>query len=111
MGQRGACARKRPFDVHRLTSLTCSARFSYGSPSGSAVPIGEIGGGRERPPFLLPGSGTGVLRNSHLRNTPWGGRSRPLIPADCFFNFRNPFTVKELWIFQRRSSPQFFQPI
>ena len=28
------------------------------------------------PPFLLPGSGTGALCNSHLRNTPWGGRSR-----------------------------------
>ncbi len=37
-----------------------------------SVPIGEIGGGRERPPFLPPGSGAGALRNSHLRNTPWG---------------------------------------
>ena len=25
------------------------------------------------PPFLLPGAGAGVLRDSHLRNTPWGG--------------------------------------
>ena len=32
------------------------------------------------PPFLLPGAGAGVLRNSHLRNTPWGGRSRPNYP-------------------------------
>ena len=32
------------------------------------------------PPFLLPGAGAGVLRNSHLRNTPWGGRSRPKYP-------------------------------
>ena len=28
------------------------------------------------PPFLLPGAGAGVWRNSHLHNTPWGGRSR-----------------------------------
>ena len=34
------------------------------------------------PPFLLPGAGAGVLRNSHLRNTPWGGRSRPKYPAE-----------------------------
>ena len=32
------------------------------------------------PPFLLPGAGAGVLRDSHLRNTPWGGRSRPNYP-------------------------------
>ncbi len=32
------------------------------------------------PPFLLPGAGAGVLRNSHLRNTPWWGRSRPKYP-------------------------------
>ena len=24
------------------------------------------------PPFFLPGAGAGVLRNLHLRNTPWG---------------------------------------
>ena len=46
----------------------------------SPCPIGEIGGGRERPPFLLPGAGAGALRNSHLHNTPWGGRSRPKYP-------------------------------
>ena len=28
------------------------------------------------PPFFLPGAGAGVLRNSQLRSTPWGGRSR-----------------------------------
>ena len=28
------------------------------------------------PPFLLPVSGTAALRKSHLRNAPWGGRSR-----------------------------------
>ena len=33
------------------------------------------------PPFLLPGAGAGALRNSHLRNTPWGGRSRPNSPC------------------------------
>ncbi len=33
------------------------------------------------PPFLLPVSGTGALRNSHLRNTPWGGRSRLIDPC------------------------------
>ena len=32
------------------------------------------------PPFLLPGSGTVVLRNSHLRSTPWEGRSRLIHP-------------------------------
>ena len=33
------------------------------------------------PPFLLPGAGAGVLRHSHLRNTPWGGRSRLNYPC------------------------------
>ena len=28
------------------------------------------------PPFFPPGAGAGVLRKLHLRNTPWGGRSR-----------------------------------
>ena len=28
------------------------------------------------PPFLVPESGTAGLRKSHLRNTPWEGRSR-----------------------------------
>ena len=37
MGQRGACAQKRLFDVHRHFSLTCCSRCSYGVPSGSAV--------------------------------------------------------------------------
>ncbi len=32
------------------------------------------------PPFFVPGAGAGVLRNSHLRSTPWGGRSRPNYP-------------------------------
>ena len=32
--------------------------MSYGHIPGSAVPIGEIGGGRERPPFLDLSIGT-----------------------------------------------------
>ena len=32
------------------------------------------------PPFSLPGSGAAALRNLHLRNTPWEGRSRPINP-------------------------------
>ena len=54
--------------------------MSYGHIPGFDVPLGEIEGGRERPPFLLPGSGTAALRKSHLPNTPWGGRSRPNYP-------------------------------
>ena len=30
------------------------------------------------------------------------------IPADCFYNFRKPFTIKELCIFRIRSSPHSF---
>ena len=56
MGPWGACAQKRRFDVHRYFSLTCCSHCSYDALRGSAVPIGEIGGGRERPPFLPPGS-------------------------------------------------------
>ena len=33
------------------------------------------------PPFMLPGAGTAVLRNSHLRNTPWGVAPVSIIPA------------------------------
>ena len=33
------------------------------------------------PPFSLPGSGAAALRNLHLRNTPWEGRSRPNDPC------------------------------
>ena len=46
---------------------------------GFAVQIGEIAGGRECPPFSLPGSGKVVLCNSHWR-TPWEDRSRPIDP-------------------------------
>ena len=33
------------------------------------------------PPFLLPGSGAGALRNSHLHNTPWGVAPVQIIPG------------------------------
>lgn len=33
------------------------------------------------PPFLLPGSGKAVLRNSHLRNTPLGVAPVQIIPC------------------------------
>ena len=42
MGQRGACARKRPFDVRGHLSLTCYARCSCCPTRGSAVPIGAF---------------------------------------------------------------------
>ena len=42
MGQWGACARKRPFDVHGHNSLTCGPRVGYGSLRRSAVLIGEF---------------------------------------------------------------------
>ena len=81
MGQRGACARKRLFDVHGHFSLTGSARFGYGSPRGVAVPNGEFGGGRERPP-VLP---TGSAQRSRLTCTgvpaPVGVAPVPMIPA------------------------------
>ena len=34
------------------------------------------------PPFLLPGAGAGVLRHSHLRNTPWGVAPVAIILAE-----------------------------
>ena len=65
MGQRGACAQMRPFDVHGHFSLTCCPRFSYGSPSGLAVPIGEFGGGRERPPLFASRIGNAGQADVH----------------------------------------------
>ena len=55
MGQEGACARKRSFDVHGHFSLTCCPCGSYASTHGSDVP----NGGERRwtgatPPFCLP---------------------------------------------------------
>ena len=56
--------------------------MNYEHIPGSAVLLGEIGGGRERPPpFLLPGSGTAALRKSHLRNAAGGVAPVPLIPG------------------------------
>ena len=54
MGQRGACAENGSFDVHGHFSLTCCPRCGCGSARDLAVPIGEFGGGRERPPPFLP---------------------------------------------------------
>ena len=56
MGQANPCAQMRYFDVHGHVYLNCCPRVSYGSPRGFTVPVGEIGSGRERPPFLPPGS-------------------------------------------------------
>ena len=50
MGTTGGMCRKEAFSMCTDTfSLTCSARFGYGSPRGVAVPNGEFGGGREYP--------------------------------------------------------------
>ena len=67
MGQWGACARKKPFDVHGNYPLTCCNRWCYGAPRGSAVSIGEIGCGRERPPFFTSRIGTAGLADVHCR--------------------------------------------
>ena len=56
--------------------LVVTARFPD---AGARTGKTEVDG--SAPPFLLPGAGAGVLRNSHLRNTPWGGRSRPNFPC------------------------------
>lgn len=69
--------------MHGHVYLNYCLRVSYGSPRGLSVPLGEFGSGRERPPFFLPVAGTAALRNLHLRNTPWGGRSRPSILAEA----------------------------
>ena len=81
MGQWGACARKRLFDVHGHFSLTCSVRFGYGSPRGVAAPHGEIGGGRERPPLFASRIGKTVPADVHWRAIALGGRSRLNYPC------------------------------
>ena len=81
MGQRGACAQERPFDVHGHFSLTCCARFGYASARGSAVPIGEFGGGRERPPLFASRIGTAGQADVHLRAIASEGRSRLNYPC------------------------------
>ena len=47
---------------------------------GSAVPLGEIGGGRE-PPLFASRIGTAVWRNLHLRSAPRGGAPVSMIPG------------------------------
>ena len=47
-------------------------------PPGGRTGKAEVDG--SDPPFLPPSAGAGVLRNSHLRSTPWGGRSRRNYP-------------------------------
>ncbi len=54
------------------------------------------------PPFLPPGAGAGVLRDSHLRNTPWGGRSRRIDPCG-----KAPAKISEDLL---RSSKEFIPP-
>ena len=80
MGQRGACARKRPFGVHGHFSPTCCARFSYGSPRGLHLPLGESGNGRERPPLFASRIGNAGQADVHGRAIAWEGRSRPINP-------------------------------
>ena len=80
MGQRGACARKSPFDVHGHISLAYCTRRSCGSGRDSAVPIGEFGGGRERPPLFASRIGNAGQADVHLRAIAWEGRSRPINP-------------------------------
>ena len=50
----------------------------YSRPPGGRTGKTEVDG--SDPPFFLPGAGAGVLRNLHLRNIPWGGRSRLIDP-------------------------------
>ena len=76
MGQRGACARKRPFDVRGHLSLTGCARCSCCPTRGSAVPIGAFCGGRERPPLFASRIGTAGQADVHCRAIALGGRSR-----------------------------------
>ena len=76
----GGFTKSRPGDSQiRFPDLVSFQSVTAPLPA-TGWPLGEIGGGRERPPFLLPGAGAGVLRNSHLRNTPGGGRSRRNYP-------------------------------
>ncbi len=80
MGQRGACARKRPYDVRGHFSLTCCDRFSYAYTRGFYVPIVDFGGGRERPPFFVARIGHGGVAQFTFAQRHLGGRSRPNYP-------------------------------
>ena len=66
--------------MHGRFPLTRCLRSGYGSSGGLAVPNGEFGGGRERPPFLPPGSALWGQDNVHWRAIAWEGRSRPINP-------------------------------
>ena len=66
--------------MHGHFSLTYCPRCSCGSTRGSAVPIGEFGGGRERPPFFASRIGTAGQADVHWRALAWEGRSRPINP-------------------------------
>ena len=81
MGQRGVCARTSPFNVHGHFSLSLCPLYGYGSTPGLAVPIGDFGNGRERPPFFASRIGTVGWRTLQSRGTPWEGRSRPKNPC------------------------------
>ena len=82
MGQRGACARKRLFDVHGRFSLTCSARFGYGSPRGVAAPArGNRRWTGATPPFYCPNRARRRCAN-HICATPPGRVAPvPIIPT------------------------------
>ena len=46
-----------------------------------AVPIGESGSGRERPPVFASRIGTAGQADVHWRALAWEGRSRPIDPC------------------------------
>ena len=66
--------------MHGHFSLTRCPRCSYGSTRGLAMPIGEFGGGRERPPLFASRIGTAGQADVHCRAIAWEGRSRPKYP-------------------------------
>ena len=49
------------------------------------LPIGDFGGGRERPPYFASRIGTAGLRNLHSRGTPGRVAPVPLIPGGKAF--------------------------
>ena len=64
----------------RLTGSLCLS-FCYGQIFGSAVPIGEIGSGRDRPPYFASRIGTAASVNFTRARTAGEGRSRPNNPC------------------------------
>ena len=77
----GGFTKSGPVDSQRRFPRFFCLSCNYGHIPGSALPIGEIGSGRERPPCFASRIGTVVWRNFHLRDTPWEGRSRPKYPC------------------------------